>query len=642
MGVRRFSLLFFLIALGGNLFGQSNILRSQVNFQAENERFEDVMLALAQENDFSFSYNPAMLPVDSLISLKVENSPLKTVLVTLLGKELEMKQRGNHLVILRTRYTTDMRTAQSGKSTRIEGYIRDASSGQSVAGATVYDVASLNSAITDDEGYYLLEIPVETPVIGITVSRADLRDTTIVISNESRNLNIPVAVPMGIGQGLSGGPDRLDSLKIVKMVAAEEGVFTSQGLGLSLYRTAQVSVVPFVGTNLKMSGVITNKYSLNVLAGYNGATRGIEFGGLVNVTRYYVKGVQIAGLSNAVGQETSGLQLAGLFNTNLGIVKGVQIAGINNLVLDSLKGVQFSGVNNVISGRTDGVQIAGVNNLALKDVDGVQIAGVSNIAIRDVNMLQVAGVLNLGKDISGAQIAGVLNGSYGNVRGFQIAGVINTSRNVSTLQLASVLNVAADTVFGVQLAAVLNFGRHNRGFQLGLINIGDTVSGASIGLINLFLRGYNKIELHYADVLPYSARFLLGTQRFYNIFGMGTQGFDVNQVWGYTYGFGSAFRIGRKRNFINLNLTITDLQNDDTWFEHIIPMTRVELLAGFSPGKGWLLFAGPVWSNLFYKQSDLENFPFISDIPPYTLYEGSFGSRQAVGWIGFTAGLRLL
>ncbi len=642
MGVRHFSALLVFLIFSGTLFGQSAILRHQVNFEVENERFEDVMLSLAEENEFSFSYNPSMLPVDSLISLKVENSSLKTVLVTLLGKELEMKQRGNHLVILRTRYTVDSRSAQAGKNTRIEGYIRDASSGLSVSGATVYDVASLNSAITDDQGYYLLEIPVETPVIGITVSRADLRDTTIVISNESRNLNIPVAVPKGIGEGLSGGPDRLDSLKIVKMVAADEGVFTSQGLGLSLYRTAQISVVPFVGTNLKMSGVITNKYSLNVLAGYNGATKGIELGGLVNVTRYYVKGVQIAGLSNAVGHETSGVQLAGLFNTNLGIVKGVQIAGINNLVLDSLKGVQISGVSNVIQGRTDGVQIAGVLNFALKDVDGVQLAGVSNMAIRDVNKLQVAGVMNLGRDITGAQIAGVLNGSYGNVRGFQIAGIMNTSRNVSSLQLASILNVAADTVFGAQLAAVMNFGRHNRGFQLGLINIGDTVSGASIGLINLFLRGYNKIELHYSDVLPYSARLLLGTQRFYNIFGIGTQGFETNQVWGYTYGFGSAFRIGRKRNFINLNLTITDLQNDATWFEHVIPLARLELLVGFSPGKRWLLFAGPVWSNLFYKQSELEDFPFIQDIPPYTLYEGKFGSRQAVGWIGFTAGLRLL
>ncbi|MEJ2005997.1 MAG: hypothetical protein P8X57_13780, partial [Cyclobacteriaceae bacterium] len=293
-----------------------------------------------------------------------------------------------------------------------------------------------------------------------------------------------------------------------------------------------------------------------------------------------------------------------------------------------------------IQGRTDGIQIAGVSNVALKNVDGVQLSGVANVALRDVNLLQVSGVLNSGKNVGGAQIAGVLNASYGAVTGAQFAGVMNAARSVRALQLAGVMNVAIDTVFGAQLATVLNFSRHNRGFQLGLINIGDTVSGASIGLINLFLRGYNKIELHYDDVLPFSARLLLGSQRFYNIFGIGTNGLDDGEVWGYSYGFGSAFHVGRKRNFINLHLIMTDLQDDDTWFERLVPLVRTELLFAFSPGKGWSFFAGPVWNNLFFKESYLEDDPFISDIAPYTLYEGAWGSYKVQGWFGFTGGMR--
>jgi len=635
------NLLIFLFFISGSLSAQQAILRQDIDFDATDERFEDVMLSLADENGFSFSYNPDFLPVDSLISLHVENSSLRSVLEVLMGEELELKQHGNHLVILRTKYTAAYAPArQSGKKSLIRGYVRDAESGQIIPGATVYDVASLNSAVTDERGYYALEIPIEAPVIGITVAQANSRDTTVVIRNESRNLDIPVVAPKGLGKGLSGGAERIDSLDIVKFVAAGDGISRSSGLGLSLYRTAQISFVPFVGTNLKMSGVITNKYSLNILAGYNGATSGVELGGLVNVTRYYVKGVQVAGLANAVGRETSGLQLAGLFNTNLGTVKGVQLAGVNNLVLDSLKGVQISGINNIIQGRTDGVQVAGVSNVALKNVDGVQLSGVANVALRDVNMIQVAGVLNSGKNVGGAQVAGVLNASYGAVTGAQLAGVLNFARSVRAVQLAGVMNVAADTVFGVQIGTVLNFARHNRGVQLGLINIGDTVAGASIGLINLFLRGYNKLEFHYDPVMPYSARLLLGSQRFYNIFGIGTSGFQLREVWGYTYGFGSAFRVGRKRNKINLHLTATDLQDDEQPFDRFVPLIRTELLFAFSPGKGWAIFAGPVLNNLLYKESYLEDDPFISDVAPYTLYETRRGDFNIQGWIGFTAGIR--
>ncbi|MEJ2004872.1 MAG: STN domain-containing protein, partial [Cyclobacteriaceae bacterium] len=98
----------------GSVCAQQTILRKEVDFDAADERFEDVMLTLAQQNGFSFSYNPDLLPVDSLISLHVENSSLKSVLEVLMGEELELKQRGNHLVILRTRYTSVSGSPQRG------------------------------------------------------------------------------------------------------------------------------------------------------------------------------------------------------------------------------------------------------------------------------------------------------------------------------------------------------------------------------------------------------------------------------------------------------------------------------------------------------------------------------------------------
>ena len=424
-------------------------------------------------------------------------------------------------------------------------------------------------------------------------------------------------------------------------MASKEGIAHSGKREINTNRFAQVSFAPFVGTNLKMSGVVENKLSLNILGGYNGATNGLELGGLVNITRYHSKGVQMAGIGNVTGTETVGFQVAGIFNTNLGTVRGFQVSGINNLVLDSLKGVQISGISNIVTGRTDGLQIAGINNLARQNVDGVQLAGISNVALKDVNKVQIAGITNFGRNVKGGQIAGIFNTSYGQVSGGQFAGIFNTSQTVKTLQIAGLMNVALDSIEGAQITSLINFTRHNKGFQLAILNIADSVSGISIGLINIVRKGYNKLEIHANEVLPLSARVKFGTKKFYNIVGFGTQGFSANNVWGYTYGIGGAVGIGKKNNDLSFDLTFTDLQDDDTWIDEFNINSRLSVIYSRSITKHLMVFGGPTWSQLIYDPDNLQQDSFLTEIPPYTWYESTTGKRNVVGWIGFEFGVRL-
>jgi len=336
------------------------------------------------------------------------------------------------------------------------------------------------------------------------------------------------------------------------------------------------------------------------------------------------------------------VQFSGIFNTNLGTVRGVQFAGINNMVLDSLKGVQISGINNIVTHEMEGVQFSGINNVALKDVDGVQIAGISNVAIKDVNKVQFAGIMNFGRNIGGAQLAGIMNISYGEVDGLQLAGILNTGKSVTKGQAAGIMNVAVDSVGGVQLATLINFARKNKGFQLAILNINDTVPGTSIGLINLTWRGYNKIEILANEVLPMLSRVKLGNRKFYNIVGFGTQGFDKGNVWGYTYGIGTVLGLGKRSNDLDIELTLTDLQNDDTWFERLNLNTRLSVHYGYNFGKRLTIFGGPSWSTLRYDESNLAEDMWLLDIPPYTLFEKKKGTKVVQGWIGFEFGIRLL
>ncbi len=625
--------IFFLLFLSFEGFSQKSILKQKIDYSAQSERLEDILLDIAEVGDFSFSYNPDLLPVDSLMTLNVENSAVKDVLKVLLGEEMELKFSGNHLVILRSMYSPGGSAATKQKSYTIDGYVTNSSTGYGVSRAVVFDVSKLNSTLSDSTGFFSLEVSSKEETVGIAIARKDFQDTAMVVLNGDQELEVSISpIPGNVEVTRTGGYDlgsisRVNNLKVVKFMTPETSISYAGNRDIYGYKFAQASFLPFLGTNLKMSGSTENKISINILAGYNGATNGVEIGGLLNINRHYAKGVQIAGIGNIVGTETVGFQMAGIFNTNLGNVNGVQFAGINNLVLDTLQGFQ----------------IAGINNIATHNVDGFQIAGISNIAVRDVNRMQIAGITNFGKNIGGAQVAGIFNTSYGTVNGLQVAGIFNTGRTIKAGQISAIMNVAIDTVSGVQLAALLNFARVNKGFQLGIVNINHSVPGTSIGLLNLVWKGYNKVELYANEVLYMSARVKLGTRKFYNIIGFGTQGFEKGNVWGYTYGFGGVIGLGKtKKNDLNIELTLTDLQNTDSWFEEINLNSRLNVHYARKISKRLTIFGGPSWSMLFYSEDQISNEPFLLDIPPYTLIDKNNNGTVIQGWIGFEVGVRLL
>src|SRR5690606_33031193 len=119
----------------------------------------------------------------------------------------------------------------------------------------------------------------------------------------------------------------------------------------------------------------------------------------------------------------------------------------------------------LVGGSVHGVQLAGANNTVLDSVKGIQVAGIYNHAKGNVQGAQVAGAFNIAKkDVQGLQIAGVGNKTEGETKGLQIAGIFNYSRNL-------------------------------KGVQFGFINVADTSSGTSIGILNFIRGGYRQVLL---------------------------------------------------------------------------------------------------------------------------------------------------
>lgn len=376
-----------------------------------------------------------------------------------------------------------------------------------------------------------------------------------------------------------------------------------------LERMAQISILPFVGTNMLKSAEVTNKISVNVLWGVNGGVEGMEVGGLFNHIKNDVTGVQIAGLGNTVGGNTVGTQASGLFNVNKGSVQGVQAAGLFN-----------------ISGETDAVQTAGVFNITTDDFAGVQASGFFNI-------------------------------SAGKADGVQASSLFNIAGGKTKGQFSSLFNIAHD-VEVCQISSLLNVGKNVKGLQIGLINVADSTSGVPIGLLNIIKNGYNRVEFSAGDALYANFALKLGARSFYNIFHFGARWDEISiaqdvpagsdpmtqtstlMSWGLGYGFGTTIGFS-PRTLMNIEAVAIHVNELEEWTTELNLLNQLRLLIDVRTGKHTSLFAGPVGSIMVSKlnRSDYNNPG--SMIAPYTFHDKTDEQGNNVKmWVGFNAGIR--
>ncbi len=376
-----------------------------------------------------------------------------------------------------------------------------------------------------------------------------------------------------------------------------------------LQRMAQVSILPFVGTNMLKSAEVTNKISLNLLWGFNGGVEGVEVGGLFNHIKNDVNGVQVAGFGNTVGGSTIGTQVSGLFNVNKGSVQGVQIGGLFN-----------------ISGETDAVQSAGVFNITTDDFAGVQVSGLFNI-------------------------------SKGKADGVQAASLFNIANGKTKSQFSSLFNVAHEVEI-CQVSSLLNVGKNVKGLQIGFINVADSTSGVPIGVLNIIKKGYNRIEFSAGDALYANVALKLGARSFYNIFHFGARWDEVSLTpdaptgeettassktrtsWGLGYGFGTTIGFS-PRTLMNIEAVAIHVNELEEWTEELNLLNQLRLLIDVRTGKRTSLFAGPVGSIMVSKLQRADYKTAGTMIAPYTFYNKTSATGSNVQmWVGFNAGIR--
>lgn len=378
-----FSFLWFFIVFSSistqeSIAQEVPVLEKKVTISSQNERIDNLLKRLANDAGCVFSYSSSAIEVDRFYSGTFTDRPMREVLERIFEGGVEIKQKGVYVILTPK--------PPSPKDVVISGYVVD-EQGQGIRDATVYDPITLQSSTTNEYGYF--QFQVKNPAaenFELIVNKKDFSDTLLLEEKSSFQRILLKAENVKLDEF---GKNIASSAKTFWAWTKKSVGFTNlENVPDTIHRDFQLSFVPFIGTNRKLSGSVINDYSFNILGGFSGGTNKAELAGLFNINKGDVKSVQLAGWFNQVGGKVSGLQMAGLINA----------------ALDSVNAVQAAGLVNFTTGNIKGAQLAGLINLGTKNLQGTQIAGIANYTHRDVKGAQISGILNVGRNVFGTQL----------------------------------------------------------------------------------------------------------------------------------------------------------------------------------------------------------------------------------------------
>jgi hypothetical protein len=567
----------FLFFSAGYCTAQS-LLQRKVNISIARAPLSSVLKSVEKQGDFYFSYNSNLINGDSLVSVHYMAGTVEGLLKHLFGSRFQYRESDRYIVIV---------AANQLQTWYVSGFISDFATGLPIANATVYETRHLASAMTDDKGYFKLQLKEQPSVVDINISKISYADTIIQISAAAaQNVSVSITPVSYSLDSIVIGSKIVESTWLAKMLISSRQRMNSLNLGGFISQQPfQFSLTPGLGTHGRMGSQVIDRFSMNIIGGYTAGIDGFELGSVFNIVKNDVRYVQVGGVFNMVGGNTYGAQLGGVYNQVMGSVEGVQVGGVANISLGSVNGAQIAGVYGQAS-NMEGVQVGGIMNLTKDTFSGVQVAG----------------VLNYAKNVDGVQVAGVLNNANEAMAGVQISGVINRTK-------------------------------HLKGAQIGLINFADTSEGYSIGLLNIVKKGYHKLSISSTDLNAINIGFKSGNHRLYGILMAGASINSNNKSFSAGYGFGTVFRLSNRFSFnpeaINSMVYTGDIENVDY-------VTRLHLHARYTISRGLTIFAGPAISLGYINQKQVSE-GYINDIskglPSMSL------SNDFKCWIGWSAGV---
>jgi len=584
-------------------------LERRISLTAINQPTEKILKQLSEQTGCVFSYSPQSVNVQNTSTVAVSNKPLKVVLKDVFGNNVNYKIRGKYIILKKSKEST-----KSTEPKILEGYIYDKQSGRQLTEASIYDKKSRLSTITNQYGYFRIEVPQAQLASSLCVSKAGYSDTLLLSSTlNSYKRMMEVTLNTNTTKQESGISFRKF---LPKWLLPRKIGIHSNNLTDSLFRKVQLSLMPMVNTNALLTGNTKNDWSINLTVGYVYAIQKCELGAGINIVRTNAGICQLAGVGNMVGGYSYGFQGAGGFN----------------MAHDAF-GIQSAGVINIVSNKAN-IQTSG----------GMNVAGDANI--------QISGALNLAKDTSLIQVAGGINRAGQTT--VQLAGAVNIAQNATFLQLTSGLNYASESsniqisgcvnkakMVNVQIGAV-NIAKRSATLQLGIVNIADSCSGIPLGLFSYIRSGYHCLEISMDEASFATIAYRSGVQRFHSFFSAGILIRNFNDKL-FTYGFGLGTSLGNPHKcLIDIDLSTNQFA---TSRKLLSDGNQFKLYGGIDKRltRHLTLAAGVSYNVLLNKTTSTDDQLIYSKLVPYTLTNQELNNNTNLRtWIGGKVALRFL
>ncbi|WP_317896759.1 carboxypeptidase-like regulatory domain-containing protein [Aurantibacillus circumpalustris] len=581
-------------------------LEREVNLFLNNESFGNVLIKIQEQTGLIFSYKPSIVKGIGLITLNLSHKSVREALALMLPKSVTYKAKNNYIIL------KEKPVEVNPKKTEISGYVIDKETEKKVANVTIYDKESLQSVNTDEYGYYSISLPSNNDKI--SVNKENYKDTIFSLVNVKENkLNNITMVPVNDSVRKNDSLVWKDKFRDIGLYTSNvykkiKGFVNTINVRDTIERNFQVSLIPFVGTNRKLSGNVVNRTSFNILGGVAKGSHGIEVGGLFNIDRNTVKGFQIAGLFNIVGDS----------------VKGAQAAGVFNITGKSAAGLQVAMLMNVNAGTQKGVQFAGLMNLNSKSSNGISVAGLMNIT-GTAKGLQASFMGNINDTLKGAALSSVFNVTDYGINSIQISNGFNKQNHGSSL---------------LQVAALFNSTNYLKGIQIAPFNFADSAVGVPVGLFSFVKKGVHQIELSADELFTLNLSFRSGVPHFYNIFSIGYEPGSDLKLWQLGYGVGTSFKIKKKLRS-DITVTMHHISAGDFYFA-TNDIYKAYLGLEYKFGKKFSIAGGPTF-NVLRSDALLPDYPVYQNISPNYLFDQTNSNNfNLKGWIGGRLALRFL
>lgn len=599
------------------------ILERIVSLNFQQERVEVALKKISTQARFTFSYNSDIVDGDRTINQNFRDKTVREVLDEIFAGSIQYKARGKYIILTKA-------PGREKKEQRITGYVVDESTGKRLQNVSVYDPVSLSSAVTDSFGYFQLEVDQPSgEEVKLAIRKLNYTDTVVAVTRDRRRLvNIAIREPADrVNIFADSVREKIKRFWKTKISPQEVNM---QNIRDTLHRKFQFSVVPFVGTNHKLSGNVINDYSINLYGGYALGLKKFEIGGMFNIIRGDMDGAQFAGIFNSVGGKMNTMQMAGILNMNRDSVKGYQFAGMINMNGNSSNKFSMAGFLNLTNHDSRGVHLAGLGNATIGKQEGPHVAGLFNFSTSNSSAAQVSGLTNFtAGTLSGAQVSGLLNFALKNVKGAQVSGFVN---------------VAPRALKGAQVSGLLNYATRVHGTQVGLLNISDSIRGFPLGLLSFSLKGYHKIEVSADEIFYTNISFRTGVHQFYNILTVGAKpdSFEGDEThWTFGYGIGTAPKLSK-----TLSLNVDLISNQVVYGSSIDAINMInKLYVGLDvqPMKN-IGFAFGVTLNAYVTDTTYDKYQSLfTDYKPHFISDRTYSNDLNMKmWLGAKIGVRFL